>query len=206
MNACVLHGLIHSFCQVGKLRKSLLQFLQIREFSEAAQFKDPCRSIVLPDVICNFCNKRQDMDLCRNANLLKKNEETEEEEVGGDKEWARCEDCSHPYNKDMVEHTLVEIVQRYSLKFQVQDVQCSKTKQAVTDCMPLYSKNAGSLSSEHSPEQAHEYLTTLLNIATYHNFEWLKETVQVFLQQETDFDASEAAARGNSMAASMAEE
>jgi DNA polymerase epsilon subunit 1 len=189
---------------VQKLRKSLLQFLQVREFSDTAIFRDPCRSIILPDVMCNYCNKRQDLDLCRDPNLIKKPEE--EDDMSTDKEWARCTECSHPYNKTLVEHTLVEIVQRYSLKYQVQDVVCSKTKQAVTDSMPLYSGNAGSLASEHTPEQAHEYLTTLLNIAIYHDFEWLKETVQVFLQHETDFDAIQAEKSATATAAVMAGE
>lgn len=55
--------------QVNKLRRDLLRLIEVGEFSEAAQFRDPCRSYVLPEVICRNCNFCRDLDLCKDPAL-----------------------------------------------------------------------------------------------------------------------------------------
>ena len=51
--------------QVNKLNRDLLRLVDVGEFSEEAQFRDPCRSYVLPEVICRSCNFCRDLDLCK---------------------------------------------------------------------------------------------------------------------------------------------
>lgn len=51
--------------QVNKLNRDLLRLVDVGEFSEEAQFRDPCRSYVLPEVICHSCNFCRDLDLCK---------------------------------------------------------------------------------------------------------------------------------------------
>lgn len=46
-------------------RRDLLKLIGVREFSEEAMFQDPCRSFILPEVICEACNSCRDIDLCR---------------------------------------------------------------------------------------------------------------------------------------------
>lgn len=55
--------------QVNKLNRDLLRLVDVGEFSEEAQFRDPCRSYVLPEVICRSCNFCQDLDLCRDPSV-----------------------------------------------------------------------------------------------------------------------------------------
>lgn len=55
--------------QVNKLNRDLLRLVDVGEFSEEAQFRDPCRSYVLPEVICRSCNFCRDLDLCRDPSL-----------------------------------------------------------------------------------------------------------------------------------------
>ncbi|KTG05422.1 hypothetical protein cypCar_00016259 [Cyprinus carpio] len=51
--------------QENKLKRDLLRLVDVGEFSEDAQFHDPCKSYVLPEVICHHCNFCRDLDLCK---------------------------------------------------------------------------------------------------------------------------------------------
>lgn len=53
--------------QVNKLNRDLLRLVDVGEFSEEAQFRDPCRSYMLPEVICRSCNFCRDLDLCKES-------------------------------------------------------------------------------------------------------------------------------------------
>lgn len=55
--------------QVNKLKRDLLRLIEVGEFSEEAQFRDPCRSYILPEVICRNCNFCRDLDLCKDPAL-----------------------------------------------------------------------------------------------------------------------------------------
>lgn len=55
--------------QVNKLRRDLLRLIEVGEFSDEAQFRDPCSSYVLPEVICRNCNFCRDLDLCKDPAL-----------------------------------------------------------------------------------------------------------------------------------------
>jgi DNA polymerase epsilon subunit 1 len=39
--------------QVTKMKRDLLKLIGMGEFSEESQFRDPCLSYVLPEVICS---------------------------------------------------------------------------------------------------------------------------------------------------------
>lgn len=51
-------------------RRDLLKLIQVRDFSEEAVFHDPCRSHILPGVICESCNGCRDIDLCRDPYIV----------------------------------------------------------------------------------------------------------------------------------------
>lgn len=55
--------------QVNKLKRDLLRLVDIGEFSEDAQFRDPCNSYILPEVICHHCNFCRDLDLCKDPSV-----------------------------------------------------------------------------------------------------------------------------------------
>eukprot|EP01133_Synstelium_polycarpum_P000195 gene195-234_t len=99
--------------KVMRLRKNLMRMVDVREFSEEAKFVDPCLSFVLPDVICPYCYSCRDIDLLRDATATNNHKLT-------------CNTCGNIYNKDLIESTLVEIVQRRSLSYHLQDLKCSK--------------------------------------------------------------------------------
>ena len=55
--------------QVNKLKRDLLRLVDVGEFSEHAQFRDPCNSYILPEVICHSCNFCRDLDLCKDPSV-----------------------------------------------------------------------------------------------------------------------------------------
>jgi len=50
-----------------KLRKNLLRLISVGNFSDEADWTDPCLSWTLPEVICKSCNHCRDIDLCKDS-------------------------------------------------------------------------------------------------------------------------------------------
>lgn len=59
--------------QVNKLKRDLLRLVDVGEFSDEAQFRDPCNSYILPEVICHHCNFCRDLDLCKDPSVAQVN-------------------------------------------------------------------------------------------------------------------------------------
>jgi DNA polymerase epsilon subunit 1 len=49
---------------VAVLRRQLLRLLHVREFSAAAEFRDPCVALTLPDVTCTCVHASESIDPC----------------------------------------------------------------------------------------------------------------------------------------------
>jgi DNA polymerase epsilon subunit 1 len=52
------------------------------------------------------------------------------------KQWL-CEGCGNPYNVDQMEGKLVDIVQRKCIRYQLQDLRCTKTQQVAVKAMAI---------------------------------------------------------------------
>jgi len=51
--------------------RNLMRVIQVKEFSEdATKNKEPSLILVLPDVICDSCLQCQNVDICRDNNLM----------------------------------------------------------------------------------------------------------------------------------------
>ena len=98
-----------------------MKFINVREFAKEAEFINPCLSYVLHDVMCTFCSSTRDMDLLRDPDMM------------GD-DWL-CNHCKKQYHKPSIESTLVEILQKKTLSFQMQDLVCEKCKQVKLENM-----------------------------------------------------------------------
>jgi hypothetical protein len=155
------------------LRRNLMRLIHIREFGPQAQFRDPCLSFILPDIICSRCNYCRDLDLCRDPEL--RDSKTDGWQV-------KCPECLQPYSKIRIEQQLVRIVEEQSAAYQLQDVQCKKTSEIKVDCMSTYSPASGDWQCLITPEQFTTELQTFANIAKFHGFEWLQETVARLMQ------------------------
>lgn len=51
--------------EINDFRRNMLRFVGVGEFSDLAEWKDPCDSYVLNEVICKACNHCRDLDLCK---------------------------------------------------------------------------------------------------------------------------------------------
>ncbi|CAO3684825.1 unnamed protein product [Umbelopsis vinacea] len=104
--------------EVRVLKRNALNLIgSVPEFSDKAQFKNPCEYFKLGQVICSYCNYTSDLDFCRDRDLLPEN--------GKVKPW-KCKGCGTEYDKSFIEETLIGEVQRRLMAFQLQDLQCSK--------------------------------------------------------------------------------
>ncbi|MEJ1281892.1 polymerase (DNA directed) epsilon [Cricetulus griseus] len=99
--------------QVNKLNRDLLRLVDVGEFSEEAQFRDPCHSYVLPEVICHSCNFCRDLDLCKDSSFS--------QDGAILPQWL-CSNCQAPYNSAVIESALVEALQRKLMAFTLQDL------------------------------------------------------------------------------------
>ncbi|KAJ0409994.1 hypothetical protein ATCC90586_009671 [Pythium insidiosum] len=172
---------------VQKLKRTLLKLLQVSEFSETAQFRNPSLAFLVPDVICQSCNLCRSVDLCRDPQLFKiqSEDDTSATETQNDEDaqaaqatW-HCPRCFALYDKTMLEARLVEMVQGLSVQFQLQDLYCSKCLLPAEWKMREYCTCSGSYClSTGSRERLNETLRLLHRVAEQHDFAWLLETVQ----------------------------
>ena len=83
--------------EVYKVFKNCLKIIKIEEFSLETEFKDPCRTFVLNDVVCEFCSNNKDLDLCRDKTV--------------NNIWI-CDICQYPYDKNFIEFLLLQKVKK----------------------------------------------------------------------------------------------
>ncbi|KYQ91238.1 putative DNA polymerase epsilon subunit A [Tieghemostelium lacteum] len=175
---------------IQRLRKNLMTFIQIREFSDDAKFKDPCMTYTLPDVICTFCHACRDLDLLRPSvhvvSLLNSTNPDGNSQSSSDSHQQQmvqhlltCDNCHNQYAKEVIEATLVEIIQRRSMSYQLQDVKCSKCSNVKADNLSETCQVcSGQWRCKESKEVFMKDLTIFKNIAKYYKFEWLLEITE----------------------------
>jgi len=150
--------------EVLKLQKNLLKLAQVQEFSKVSEFVNPCESYVLHDVMCNFCSSVKHLDLLRDEEIVKGN-------------W-NCEHCQNSYNKSSIEKRLIDIFQRTSLAYQLQDLQCEKCSLVKEDNASLYCKScSGKYVCTISQDSLKSSFARFKLIAKTHKFDWLEEIV-----------------------------
>ncbi|CAM9911821.1 unnamed protein product [Ectocarpus sp. 12 AP-2014] len=97
-----------------------------------------------------------------------------------DERW-QCTQCNHPYERSSIELSLVEAVQRRSVRYQLQDMKCAKCGAVATRSMSLTCPCSGPLVAEESQQDFHKTMKLLRQLAVFHNFGWLLETVENIL-------------------------
>ena len=115
------------------LRDNLFRVLSINAWSADAAFVNPCRVVLLRDVVCDFCNLMKDVDLCRNGGArgggVGGGEEGGEGQGEGERKGSRvrvlqCEACTFAYDAKMIEERLMRGVRQRVLRYQLQDLVC----------------------------------------------------------------------------------
>lgn len=172
--ACHMISLKRSIADnVASIRRSLLKSLQVREFSAVATFQDPVISYSLPNVVCGYCNSCRDLDLLRDAKLALR-------------QWD-CPKCAHTYERDIIEERLVDIVHRRTAAFQTQDVHCDKCGEIqAANLNSICTSCSGALKVKETPSTFRTNLLVLSNIAKFHSFRWLEDSVNFALGIASD--------------------
>jgi DNA polymerase epsilon subunit 1 len=161
--------------EVQLLKRNTLRLLNVREFSQDAIWKDPCRSYVLKDVICTYCNYCQDLDLARDPSLV---------HVDQEQSW-RCPQCDNKYDKNDIEYLLVELVNQRTTAYQTQDLRCEKSQGCQDLLMTTYNPSTSKgWVCDYTETEIRNQFKTFLRIAQFHNFEWLEETARTVLQYQ----------------------
>ncbi|KAL8831351.1 MAG: hypothetical protein Q9191_000907 [Dirinaria sp. TL-2023a] len=110
------------------LRKELLAFFEIKEFSAQARFENPSSSLKLEQLLCENCAMARDLDLCRDEDVLPPPQFLNHAPAPPEstqRAWA-CLTCSREYNRLAIEEMLIARVQKMLAKWQMQDLKCAK--------------------------------------------------------------------------------
>ncbi|XP_022730050.1 DNA polymerase epsilon catalytic subunit A-like isoform X3 [Durio zibethinus] len=152
------------------LRKNLLKYARVREFAPEAEFHDPCPSFILPNVICSYCNDCRDLDLCRDTALLAD-------------EW-RCAvpQCGQPYNREVMENALLQIVRQRERLYHLQDLLCCRCRQVKAAHLAEQCACAGSYKCKEDVSEFRSKMQIFLNIAIRKKFPLLQECTSWILE------------------------
>ena len=149
------------------LKKSALTQMGMHEYSEESRWLDPCASFVLPNVFCDAC------DTCTNLNLC-----VQQEKAG---DWV-CADCGTAFDKSFIEWRLVEMMNKKSVQFQVQDLRCPKTNAVATGLMSTTNGKGVEYVGDFDRPAFIRDLGVLKRVAGAYDLPWLGETVEGLLE------------------------
>jgi DNA polymerase epsilon subunit 1 len=157
------------------LRRDLLNLIGTREFSDEANFTNPCETFCLQQVICDFCNHCKDLDLTREENA--EIQEDEELDLERSNCWS-CPSCHTLYNKTEIEQKLVNIVRKRLLTWQVQDIKCQRCKLVrAEELLGNCAECTGKLVTEIDKTLFKRRMKVFQNIADFYEMDLLKEVV-----------------------------
>ncbi|RNA10734.1 DNA polymerase epsilon catalytic subunit A [Brachionus plicatilis] len=146
--------------QVIKLKKDLLTIINVREFSDEAQFVDPSLSFMVPQIICLKCNHCRDIDLCRDpcSNL---NEADQSKQIG----WY-CANCGEYYDLRLIEYNLIEALHSKIMHYLTQDIKCSKCNEVRAGFLQDYCECTGAYENLISNSEASYLVKSLISFTS----------------------------------------
>nr|CAD7589120.1 unnamed protein product [Timema genevievae] len=178
--------------EVMHIRRNMLRLINIGEFNELAEWRDPCISFVLPEVICKACNHCRDIDLCKDNHRAIENDWlvcppyfinslfdlTNIETLARKIPVWQCPLCRTSYDNSEIEYLLLDTVQRKAMAYTLQDVQCKKCLQIKLENMSEYCSCAGEFQCLVSRSDLEIHLRTFYKIAQYFKMPLLLEIVE----------------------------
>lgn len=166
---------LHRECAIEAqiTKRNVLDLIGVREFSPAAEWRNPCLSFRLPWVICQFCNDDRILDLCRDADLIAS-------AANDSHEW-RCSRCDFPYDRTAIEMRLVQTVQQMVAQHAVQDIYCSRCRRMKTNNLEAYCQCSGAWVLKTPAEETVRRLHQARAIAEFYQFPLLRSTLSTVL-------------------------
>ncbi|KAG6779745.1 hypothetical protein POTOM_016140 [Populus tomentosa] len=190
--------------EVLVMRRNLLKYVRVREFAPEAEFHDPCPSFILPNVICrissivqfcdvggaftrlqilenkftmtmpglslHYCNDCRDLDLCRDSAVMAE-------------EW-RCAvpQCGQPYDREVMENALLQIVRQRERLYHLQDLVCLRCNQVKAAHLSEQCSCAGSYRCREDVSEFRRKMQIFLNVAIRQKFQLLQECTSWILE------------------------
>ncbi|KAL9143406.1 hypothetical protein ABFS82_14G234200 [Erythranthe guttata] len=156
--------------EVLVMRRNLLKLVRIREFAPEAEFHNLHMSLTLPNVVCSYCNDCRDLDLCRDRSLM-------------GQEWhCAVPRCGQPYDREMMENALLQIIRQRERLYHIQDLVCLKCNQIKAAHLAEHCTCAGSFACKEESSDFRSKMQTFLNVAVTQKFQLLQECVSWILQ------------------------
>ncbi|CAI9778339.1 unnamed protein product [Fraxinus pennsylvanica] len=145
------------------MRRNLLKLVRIREFAPEAEFQNLSMSLTLPNIICSYCNDCRDLDLCSDRALIAQ-------------EW-RCAvpQCGQPYDREVMENALLQIIRQRERLFHLQDLVCLKCNQIKAAHLSEHCACAGSFRCKEDSSEFRNKMQVFLNVAVDQKFQLLEE-------------------------------
>ncbi|CAH2983486.1 unnamed protein product [Chilo suppressalis] len=157
--------------EVTLLRRNLLRLIGVGEFSSSAEWRDPCASCSLSEVICKVCNHCRDLDLCRDTTRA----------VHDQCPVCVCPTCGTAYDNQELEWRLIETMNRRAMTYTLQDLICSRCHQVKRENLSTVCDCAGDFSLMVPSKEIHSQLTTFKTIAQYYKMPLLLELIEFHL-------------------------
>jgi len=155
--------------EVQALKRSLLSQVGVAEYS--VKWENPCPIFMLPDVFCEECTESRDVNLCFAP--------PGHDEVGT--HWI-CEDCGAPYNTNVIAERLLDVLNRKVVRYQLQDIRCSKTNRISPRSLVALSDCAAPLKTDISRSSIESDIQLLLDLAHLHELDTLHQTASDILR------------------------
>lgn len=159
--------------EIHALKRSLLAQIGVAEYSSSAKWQNPCPTLMLPDCYCKECQESRDVNVCYISPI----EENEEKQI----HWF-CEDCGTEYDVATIERRLIDKAHKTMLRYQLQDLRCTKTNRVSTRSLARVSQCSADWQPDVSPEQGRSEIGILLRLAKYHRLDDLEWITQGMLQ------------------------
>ncbi|KAG5645676.1 hypothetical protein DXG03_005514 [Asterophora parasitica] len=159
--------------EIGLLKRTLLELINVREFANDAIFRNPCEPLKLSNVPCRHCDALRDFDFCRDPELVPNNLEVSPK-------WL-CGNCGGEYDRTAIEFALMQMVLTIERNFAQQDLRCSKCQQIRSENVSMYCHCSGTLTLTVGKADMRRKLRTIVNVATVHKLGRLKERAQFIL-------------------------
>lgn len=151
---------------VMMLRRQLLRMVHVKEFGPESSWKDPCASLVIPDIVCPSCQNCQDLDMCRDPTL----------QVDGA---ILCPVCNAQRDMDALEMKLINSFRSMMDAYSIQDLKCNKCGTTATEHLQQQCDCCGGhLGATMPPKDVRKRIQTFKRVAEAQKMDNLLEIAE----------------------------
>jgi len=157
--------------QINKLQRELFALINVREFSDEAQFVDPSLSFIVPQIICLKCHHSKDLDLCRDPCSNLKDET--DRPIG----WY-CSQCGAYYDTKYIEFFLIEKLHSKLISHVTQDILCNKCNEVRGSYLQKYCECTGTYINLIKQNEIKSIVKAFMNFLKHIKMEKLQNEIE----------------------------